>query len=121
MRVVALYPLYLYYKAPSSFLHCITTLQQWRPGRGLHRALYWGHLRAAALLLEAGAQLSVLDHQVRSLEASPGGIPGSCVARASGKTKKGVTLCLSCVQSVTVICARPWVLQPGRPSVSHQE
>ena len=34
---------------------------------GLHRALYWGHLRAAALLLDAGAQLSVLDHRVRAL------------------------------------------------------
>ena len=30
----------------------------------LHRALYWGHLQAAALLLEAGAQLSIQDQQV---------------------------------------------------------
>ena len=33
----------------------------------LHRALYWGHLQAAALLLEAGAQLSIQDHQVLSM------------------------------------------------------
>lgn len=30
----------------------------------LHRALYWGHLQAAALLLEAGAQLSLQDDKV---------------------------------------------------------
>ena len=31
----------------------------------LHRALYWGHLQAAALLLDAGAQLSIQDDKVR--------------------------------------------------------
>ncbi len=65
----------------------------------MHRALYWGHLRAAALLLEAGAQLSVLDHQVRSLEAILGGVPGSCMACASGKRKKGFG-------AVLVLCAK---------------
>lgn len=30
----------------------------------LHRALYFGHFRCAAVLLEAGASLTVLDHKV---------------------------------------------------------
>lgn len=30
----------------------------------MHRALYWGHLQAAALLLEAGAQLHITDNKV---------------------------------------------------------
>ena len=30
----------------------------------LHRVLYFGHFRCAAVLLEAGASLTVLDHKV---------------------------------------------------------
>lgn len=33
----------------------------------LHRALYWGHLQATALLLDAGAQLSIQDDKVPTL------------------------------------------------------
>ena len=30
----------------------------------LHRALYFGHFRCAAVLLEAGASLTILDYKV---------------------------------------------------------
>ncbi len=57
-----------------------------RARTGLHRALYWGHLRAAALLLDGGAQLSVLDHRVRGGPAGGRSRPG-CGAWGRGLTE----------------------------------
>jgi ankyrin repeat protein len=41
----------------------------WMCRTALHRALYWGHLAAAALLLEAGAQLHIHDLKVRAFHS----------------------------------------------------
>lgn len=54
----------------------------------LHRALHWGHLQAAALLLEAGASLSVQDDKVSSLLRHISGVHLSCHNNRPGQCKE---------------------------------
>ena len=64
----------------------------WPRRTSLHRALYWGHLQAAAMLLEAGAQLSIQDNKVLTcFEALPPTTP-SPGFQLSGTPAQGVPL-----------------------------
>ncbi len=82
-----------------------------RARTGLHRALYWGHLRAAALLLDAGAQLSVLDHRVRGGPAEAACAP----AAARGGVGSLRALARACKGGLPLVMRAPRCEARGSP------